>query len=175
MKARARFTVASMLFVAITISTAEASTGSDQARETLREIQRSASKAADAADSLRQFADRFSVESQYDKLMAVRDDINRMGKDISNLQAESGLTPWEKQAVDRVDALLTDTAKDAQDAINFFNENRVDLWEGQYRGYVDGVYQGSEHIAATLKEYLKYAKAHDQEEQLQESLKATGE
>jgi hypothetical protein len=125
MKARARFTVASMLFVAITISTAEASTGSDQARETLREIQRSASKAADAADSLRQFADRFSVESQYDKLMAVRDDINRMGKDISNLQAESGLTPWEKQAVDRVD-----TAKDAQDAINFFNENRVDLMGG---------------------------------------------
>jgi len=98
-----------------------------------------------------------------------------MGKDISNLQTESGLAPWEKQAVDKVQALLTETAKDAQDAINYFNENKTDLWDRQYRSYVGGVYQGSERIAATVKDYLKYAKAHEQEEQLQESLKVTGE
>jgi hypothetical protein len=181
MKGRKRFTIASTLFVALTVSAAEASARSgqpaagDQARETPNEIQRSASKAADEADSLRRIADRFSVESQYDELMALRDNINRMVRDVSGLEAESGLAPWEKQAADKVDALLFDTAKDTQDAINYFNENKADLWDGHYRGYVGGVYQGSDRIAATLKDYLKYAKARDQQEQLQERLKVTGE
>jgi len=126
MKGRKRFTIASTLFVALTVSTTEVSARSgqpaagDQARETLKEIQFSASKAADEADSLRRIADRLSVESQYDELMALKDNINRMVRDVSSLEAESGLSPWEKQAADKVDALLLDTAKDTQDAINYF-------------------------------------------------------
>jgi len=181
MKGRKRFTIASTLFVVLTVSATKASAKSgqpaagDQARETLKEIQQSASKAADEADSLRRIADRYSLESQYAELMALRDNVNRMVRDVSSLQAESGMAPWEKQATDKVEALLVDTAKDTQDAINYFNENKSNLWDQQYHGYVGGVYQGSERIAATLKDYLKYAKARDQQEQLQESLKVTGE
>lgn len=181
MKGRRCFSIASTLFIALTVSTVKASARSgqvaagDQARETLKEIQQAASKAADEADSLRRIANRFSVESQYDELTAVRDNINRMVRDISSLETESGLAPWEKQAIDKVNALLIDTAQNAQDAINYFNENKADLWDRQYRGYVGGVYEGSERIAATVKDYLKYAKAREQEEQLQQNLKVTGE
>ena len=181
MKGRKRFTIASAIFVALAISTVQASARSsppvagDQVRETLKEIQQSASKAADEADSLRRLTDRPSLESQYSELMAVREEINRMGRDMSILQTESGLSPWEKQAVDKIEALLTDTAKDAQNAINYFNQSKSDLWLSEYRGYVGGIYQGSERISTTLKDYLKYAKAREQEEQLQQSLKVTGE
>ena len=185
MKTRKRFVIASTLcvavFVGMTVSTLEASSRSgqvaagDQARETLKEIQRSASKAADEADLLWRQGDELSQDAHYDGLMAVREEINRMGREVTMLQSESGLTPWERQAIGAVEPLLADTAKDAQSAINYFNENKADLWDRDYHSYLGGIDQGSERIAATLRDYLKYAKARDREQQLEESLKVTGE
>ena len=162
------------LFIATSFSAQAAKkiqTPADQARTTLSEIEESAVNTAREADPIGLLAGGLSQDSHYDHLMAIKDDINRMGREISILDAESeSLAPWEKQALNKVEALLRETAANAQMAIERFEQDKNDLWKEDYRRMVNGVERGSEQIAETLKAYLKYEKAHQQEEQFKQSL-----
>jgi len=143
----------------------------DQAKITLSEIEESAVNTAREADPIGLLAGGLSQDSHYDHLMAIKDDINRMGREISILDAESeSLAPWEQQALNKIEPLLRETAANAQMAIERFEQDQNDLWKEDYRRYVNGVERGSEQIAETLKAYLKYEKAHQQEAQFKQSL-----
>ena len=162
------------LFIATSFSARAAKkiqTPADQARTTLSEIEESTVNTAREADPIGLLAGGLSQDSHYDHLMTIKDDINRMGTEISILDAESeSLALWEKQALDKVEPLLRETAANAQKATTRFEQDKRDFWKEDYRGYVNGVEQGSEQIAETLKAYLKYGKAHEQEEQFKQSL-----
>ena len=151
-------------------------TPADQAKTTLGQIEESAASAADEAYPLQQIGTGLSPDSHQVYLMELKDDINRMGREISSLNAESGsLAPWEKQAIDKVEPLLRETAGNVQKAIEDFNQNRNDLWRADYRNSLADARQESAQIAKSLKDYLKYAKAHDQEQQLSGSLTGGGQ
>ncbi|MGC4051360.1 MAG: hypothetical protein QM757_18535 [Paludibaculum sp.] len=75
-----------------------------------------------------------------------------MGKEIATLEAERDtLQPWEQQAIDKVQPLLKEAAANAEEAIEYFNNNHNFLWSPRYRGYAEKVKKDSYEIAKTLK------------------------
>src|SRR6266851_5569391 len=100
---KATFSITSALLIAMSLTTAQASNktvqgkaADHQAGTTLREIEQSAARAAEDVDPLLNES-QLSADSHYDRLMALKDDINTMGREMSTLEAESAsLAPWEK-------------------------------------------------------------------------------
>ena len=178
---RMSFSIASALLIASSLSMAQAagakSNSATAAKETLKDIEESALAATDEAEHLEQFIANpaFSPESHLDKLMALKEEVNKMGREAGTLEAErDSLAPWEQQALDKTMPLLKEAAANTTNAIEYFNENKSHLWADNYHEYASHILRDSEQIAKTLKDYLKYAKAHDQERQLEQSLGVGG-
>ena len=166
---KAKFSMASALLIAISVPLAQASPKKDPGA-TLQDLEQSAFDAARQADSLSVAYD-LSWETHSGYLNSLRDDINRMGRDLRSLDDRfDSLVPWQKQAVNKVEPMLKDAAANTGHAIDFLNEHRYELWSGDYHGYITSLFDESRQIADTLKDYLKYAKAHNQEQQLKETL-----
>jgi hypothetical protein len=144
------------------------------AKKTLKQIQASAAAVANEPDQLRMIANpKSNPDSHLAKLTALKGEVNRMGQEISSLEAErESLAPWEQLAVDEALPLLQATAANTESAIEFFNENRDRLWTEAYRDYAVRVSQDSEQIAKTLKNYLKYDKLRYQEVQVEQRILA---
>ncbi|WP_321472326.1 hypothetical protein [uncultured Paludibaculum sp.] len=142
-------------------------------RTMLEEMRSVASDSATEAEHLRMYAanSALSSDSHLSPLWALKYDVNQMSKEISALEAERDtLQPWEQQAVDKVVPLLKEAATNTEGAIEFFNNNHNFLWSPQYRTYTENVKRDSDQIAKTLKNYLKYEKVQQEEEQLRSTI-----
>lgn len=174
-----RIPVTSAIVIALSLSVAQVATPKsrsitvpEEARQTLKEIRMTSIGAEEEADQLRLCIENttMSPDSHLTRLLALKDEVNKMGQDISRLETErESLAPWERQAVDKILPLLKETAASTESAIEYFNDNRSHLWTPVYRSYADRIWSDTERVDKTLKDYLKYAKAYDQE---QESLGA---
>jgi len=162
------------LFIALSVSTAHAAgRKSDEARDTLEDMEISAAAVADEADQLVQISasNQLSAETHITMLNAIKEDVNRMGRQIASLEAERDSLPkWEQRASDKTLPLLKETAENTRKALEYAGENRTRLWMEDYRNYANTIWRDSGQIAKTLKDYLKYAKVHNEEQQLQENL-----
>jgi hypothetical protein len=155
------------------VKTAGRITVADEAKRTLEDLQVSAASLENEADQLRMIVanPQLSPESHSHILMAMREEINRMGREIYNLDADREALPlWEQQAVNKALPLLKDTAANTENAIEYFNDNKDHLWAEAYRGYADRLWQDSEQMAKTLTNYLKLAKLQGQEQHLEDSI-----
>jgi septal ring factor EnvC (AmiA/AmiB activator) len=162
------FTVSAVLLASLTLPAAQGATKvvSAPAKETLQDVRSLAIASADEADALNAMINdaKVSPDSQAAKLMALRDDINHIGRDISRLEAEHGsLSDSEEQAVSRVVPLLRAAASDTSQAIAYFNNNKTHLWGSEDAAYAERIYKASEKVADTLKNCLKYEKLRDEE------------
>jgi hypothetical protein len=93
----------------------------------------------------------------------MKDEVNRMGRELTVLEAERDALPtWEQQAVDDTLPLLKDAAENTSSAIQYFNEGRTHLWTPAYRDYANRVYEDSRQITKSLKSDLKYGKVSDE-------------
>jgi len=169
--------ITTALLVTLSISMAQGGVKTRDAaangKEGLSEIQAMATAAVTDADELKTFIGdtRFSPESHLHRLMALKDEVNKMGREIRALEAERDSLPsWEQQAIDKILPLAQETAANTQDAIHFFNGNRDHLWAPEYRNDADHMLQDSEKIAKMLKDYLKYDRTKHKEEQLRKDL-----
>ena len=166
---KTEFSIASALLIAISLPLAQAANKKDPGA-TIQDLEQSAFDAELRADSL-SVAYNLSWQTHSTYLNALRDDINRMGRDLRSLDDRfDSLAPWQKKAVNKVEPMLKDAAANTDHAVDFFNEHRNELWSEDYRGYITSLFDESRQIADTLKDYLKYAKAHNQEQQLKEIL-----
>jgi hypothetical protein len=146
-------------------------TGNDDATKTLQEIETLAADAEDQADQLVHVSENpnLSPYAHMERLNAMKGDVNRMGRDLAALEAERDTLPkWEQEAVDQTEPLLKEAAKNTENAIEYLNENRTQLWTPDYRSYASNIYDESNQIAKSLKGYLK-------SEKLREELRADGE
>ncbi|MGO8814242.1 MAG: hypothetical protein ACLQVG_06175 [Terriglobia bacterium] len=135
------------------------------AKKTLQRAQASAAAAAGEADQLRRVSNSMcSPDWHVEKLTALKGEVNRMSREMSNLRAQrDSLSPWEQHALDEVLPLLQATAVNTESAIEYFNENRDHLWMETYRDYTDRVWKDSDQMARILRNYLKSDRLLDQE------------
>src|SRR5205823_6556467 len=169
------FSITSALTIAMCLSTAQG--GVKEAKETLKDIQESAAMAGDQAADLMTFSENSTVssDSHLSRLMALKDELNRAGQELRTLQAERvSLEPWERQALDKTVPLLADAAANTQKAIEYFNDNKPELWRPDYGVYVERIRRDSVDAARELKTYLSYAQTHEREERLEHSLGMSG-
>lgn len=144
-----------------------------QARETLKDIGQRASAVADEADQLSILSanTEYTPEVHVHRLDAVKEDVNRMAQEFSQLEAEHDqLAPWEQQAVDKALPLFNEAARNTTKAIEYFDAHRSLLWTGDYRSYAEGIRKDSQQVAKTVKDYLKYDHLNTEEQQLKHSL-----
>jgi chromosome condensin MukBEF complex kleisin-like MukF subunit len=147
-----------------------------EASGNLRDLEMTAAAVRDEADLLRVDISNTESDSEVhaERLMTLKDEVNRMGREVATLESErDSLAPWEQKAIDKTLPLLRDTAANTQKAIEYMDNNKTYLWNPQYRSYADRIWQDSQQIAKTLGEYRKYAKSHDQEQRLEQTLGMT--
>jgi hypothetical protein len=174
MLTRKIFSTTSALLIALSFSTAHAAGAkTDDARQTLQDMEMYASDTAQQADQLLQISlvNLLSAETHTAMLVTIKADVNKMGQEIASLEAEHySLPKWEQQASDKALPLLKETAANAQSAIEFLRDNPNRLWTEDYRNYANTIERDSEQLAKTLRDYLKYAKAHGEEQHLEQNL-----
>jgi hypothetical protein len=134
----------------------------DPAAQSLKDLHANAAAAEDEAMHLRTLSltPEISADSHMVALMALKQQVNAMGREIDALNAErSALARWEVRAVDHVRSLLKSAASDTDNAIAFFNDNRDRLWLPAYRADVEGIESDAARIAEILKADLRHAKS----------------
>jgi hypothetical protein len=150
-------------------------TVAQEAQDTLKEMKGIAATAAGEASRLEKLSENSVIDSEVhrDALWSLRRDVNTMGQEIAGLEARrESLEPWEREAVDKVLPLLKEAAASTQSAIEYYNENRNRLWSPEYRALTEKISHDSDQIARTLKNYLKYEKVREEEQQLQSTIES---
>lgn len=132
-----------------------------ESRRTLESMLVSVNQIRTEADQLVGFtknslADRQLHAAQMEMIKSNFDMVNR------NLQAldreRPSLAPWEVQALEQVVPLLKDAADADTKAIQYFNENPLNLTALSYRNYAEQIYDDASRADAKLGESLKLAK-----------------
>ncbi len=155
---RNSFALAATFLATLTIGVVPGVAGSKSGPEdTLKDIRSLAVSAANDADRLdMKIQDpQSTADSQMSYLDSLKEEVNRMGRDITKLEAErDGLSQREQQAVDRILPLIQEAALDTTKTIAYVNDNRTHLVGPGERVFTHSLEKENSRIAATVKLYL---------------------
>jgi hypothetical protein len=143
-------------------------------RQDLRQIERVSANAATEAEREEQMSQSLTmtVESHAASLNQIRDDLNRIGREVKKLEAEQqSLAPWQREALMRTVPLLKDAAEKTNHAIRFLNENMNDPWaKGTLHEDARQIAQDCHDVKHTLQSFMKLDNATRQEKDAREHL-----
>ena len=107
----------------------------------------------DDADHLDSYlGNRFSLESHAARLTQIKEDINDLVPDLETLEeTEAALLPRQRLAMHHIfpDALVL--SRNAENAIEYFNENPNRLWGDEYREAISTMYERADRIVLAAK------------------------
>ena len=150
---------------------AKAESQAVQARALLEDVDSLSASLVDTADRLALGAKSQGSESQRDELDVLRSDINRIGHDLSILQAEEQSLPaWESSTIEEVLPLMQEAATTTQAAIENYNENRNHLWSTDFPDEAARVYSDAERAKRVLDSKLKLAAVRNEEQRIESGL-----
>lgn len=142
-------------------------------KQVLQDLRSRALAVRDDAETLRTYieAARLPSDSHARILQALREDVNRMGKDLVTLDSErNSLPPWEKDAFQRILPLSEDTASTTRQAIDYFNANKTHLWGQEDLGFATRISTDALQVANTARDYLKYENLRDEESKIKSEI-----
>jgi hypothetical protein len=144
-----------------------------EASNLLNGIAADAHQVQSQADQLRAL-DRtpdISWQSDASQLTQIKAKVNDMGQKLCRLQViRPAVLPWQQKATNQVASLVLLMKDNTQDAINYLNNNRLDLWNPTYRQYAVNLSNEASHASHTVNNYVEYAKVHQREQQLEQAL-----
>jgi hypothetical protein len=140
--------------------------------QTLQEIDALAIQVRDGADKLASIVrTQAGTESQVAQLNDIKEEVNRIGRDLRTLEDERGsLAPWEVKALGQIEPLLVTVAQNANQAIRTFNSERQHLWATSYFDNAQTVSKDAKQVAALLRDYLTLSKDRQEEMRLEQRL-----
>lgn len=135
------------------------------AEASLKLIDQQIAAVADNAFVMNQAIDRTDdLEFQADRLADLRDQVNRIGREISVIEGERDLLPqWQTDAVGQITPVLHDVAAETTQAINTFQADRSRLFASDYRTETKEISDKAGKIAQHLHYDLKLANAEASE------------
>ena len=142
--------------------------GAASAKETIEDVRAQALTIADQSFRIRMMAEAPNLYGSQGPLLGdLRENVNQMGKDVLQLDAERDqLAGWEQQALDSVVPLVQESATDATKVIEYYNHNRTHPWGPEDAACAQRVLDASSKIASTLKYSLKSESLREQEDKL---------
>lgn len=143
-----------------------------QARTMLEQVESWSASLADTADRLSMKAIRKEdPQSQAEDLDILKNDVNKIGRYLRILEAEQGsLAGWESSAIDETLPLMREIAVNTEKAIQTFQSDRIHLWTTPYSEETSKVFEDAERVKELLDGHLKLATAHEQEQQIENTL-----
>lgn len=137
--------------------------------ETLKDLRATANAAAQQAGDLKNFDanSMISRTSQASELTAIKEQVNRMGRQAAQLESEYGSLPnWEQHAIDEVMPMIRDAANNTEQAIRYCRNRGIGFWTTQNRTYADHIAADTATIAGTLGHFLNLNQIRHEESRL---------
>jgi hypothetical protein len=147
----------------------------DNTFKALENFRRVADDAARQADKLQALAESdqtdWVVNGSY--LTAVRNDVNRMGKMLANLQEmRDSATPAERAAIDKAAEWLPALAANTTEALNYLNKYQGEFWAPGFRNPVDALAVDSARIASATSDAVRLHELQAKARRLRRGLEA---
>jgi hypothetical protein len=142
-----------------------------EASATFGDIDQLSGTISDRAFELQQMARNMSdPEIQEDGLSVLRDDVNKIGRELQSLEAErASLSTWEGKALDQTIPLMHDIAENTEQAIQTYNSNRLRVFTPSYTDKTDRIEKDASEVTALLHNYLKVADHREKEQRLEQN------
>ncbi len=105
------------------------------------------------------------------QLTAIKENVNELGKihkQLSDLRPEG--SPWQQEAIDRIEPLLRDMADNLTATINHLNEHKNQVNMQPYRDYAHANYELASRTATLISDIVEYDKSKSRAQSLEKSL-----
>ncbi|MFN7933225.1 MAG: hypothetical protein U0R19_07850 [Bryobacteraceae bacterium] len=145
----------------------------DEAGRILKDVEEQSYEVTDHAGTLSIAAAVSSTSRAFfmDQLEAVREDVNRMSRELNRLEAlEPNEAAWERQAVTRAKPLLTDLLATTDSAIRFLSANPEKIHLKEYQTLTKTLYDQSSALWHSLHDSVKLADLQKKEEHVRKDL-----
>lgn len=118
---------------------------------------------------------KLSWESHASKIEMIKGHVNATGKLLAKLKDVEPLgSPWQKEAIARIEPLLKELADNTENTINCLNENRVKVHFPEFRDYVKANYELATDLEALIRDFANYGENKGKLERLRDKLEVTG-
>jgi hypothetical protein len=138
----------------------------------LKEAESHAVLAQQDAEELQAYSNStISWKSHANRLNAIRDHANDLLKDFNQLRSmrEEG-SPWQQEAIDRVDPLLHEMADHLSNTIAHFTENKNRIQMPQFRAYVKANQELMSRTSKLITDFVEYGETRAKEIALEKTL-----
>jgi hypothetical protein len=103
-----------------------------------------------------------SWESHAVAIDRVREDVNKMGRILGQLQDARGTAaPWQQEAIDRLTPVAKELAANTTTGINALNANRAHVNAPAYQEYLEAINDSANNLAATIADFMDYGKTKE--------------
>jgi hypothetical protein len=100
-------------------------------------------------------SDQFDWMAQGLQLTNLKDDVNRLGRDVQQIQAENNLSPAEQRVVGRIAKRLNLLANDTNDTILFGAAHRDLLWQPGYEHTITLLYSNAQQLKQEVHQAIQ--------------------
>ncbi len=112
-----------------------------------------------------------SWESHADAINQIRDDINKMGSLLSELERNrNAAAAWQQAAIDRVVPAARELAANTTSAIDHLNKFPRRLNTAEYQEYLEAIADSAANLSATITNFVEYGKTKQRLDRLSAKL-----
>jgi hypothetical protein len=150
------------LVLALPVVQANAATPTNEVTVSMQEAKATAYQLSENADRLHAItrSGGHSWQSHSGYLDSVREDVNQLGKMLSNLEdLKAVASPSQQLGIERMRPQLVQTADSLENAIQLLNERRHHVYFSEYGDAVETVSQQAASMHQTLDAVLDYESA----------------
>ncbi len=157
-----------LALAASTVYGAQTSKDSKEVSTILADVKTEAIQLSRDADELKSFThSTLTWESHAVKVEEIKRHVNNAGKSLSKLDnARADASPWQQQAIDRINPLLKELASNVTSTIEHLNQKPRLLQTGHYVDYAAANYEMASNLAELVSDYVEYGKSKARSEEL---------
>ena len=128
--------------------------------------------AANDAEMLETYArTRVSWETHAHQLERIRENVNNLGKIVQQLnEARSEGSPWQQNAIDRINPLMHEMAMQLTTTIDHLSTNQHRVKMKPYHDYARATYEVTRRAALIISDYVEYGRANAKAEALEKKI-----
>jgi len=128
------------------------------------------------ANELKSFTrSQLSWKSHASKVTEIKEHVNKSGELLTQMMnAKSEGSPWQQQAIERIQPLLKDLADTVESTIDNLNKHPEHLMTSPYKAYAESNAALAENLVQVISDYVEYGKAKNKSEELADRLEVPG-
>jgi hypothetical protein len=108
------------------------------------------------------------------KVELIKEHVNNTGKLLAKMkEAEAEGSPWQRDAIQRIEPLLKELAANTETTINHLNDNRAKIHLPAFQDRVKANYELAADLEALIRDFVNYGEARGKFDLLGHKINAT--